>query len=678
MISGSRLHTLFISLLLAVSLLASIGITAVSSENSGSAPWCGSILDKPRWGAPEAVLSGKSFVIELSKSVEIDKAVLTNGSTSIELALEKLGSSSYRATVPSTAVPGLYDLVLYSGGKILCSEHNAVWVLESYPKKLVLIHITDTHFGVINPTGRSATSYVLASVIIANSMPNLTMVIATGDIADTASVDQYQEARTILGMLTKPLFIAPGNHDHVTGEKNFVDYVGPLRWVRTLGSYLIVAIDSGYEGYISSEQAQWVYNVLTKSNASFDIVLVHHPLFSYVYGETPHSFKVSDWKQLLEILESKKPGSRYPYIYTSWLENREGLAKLVQAIYESRTGLVLAGHIHLDSYAEVTKSDGSKVYFVVTTALGGPVRTGDYHGFRILVVNPDGTVEVYGLGKPWDRHASYSVEGVETHLTESSNAVAVSITISDPRIASMLPHLVLSVPVPSTMANYSIYAPGAEKVWKRCGPSFCVVYALEPKVVVNKTYRIAVYTKPDREPPRIEITEAPSSIEIGEPITISYRVSDDSWGIEKSYVVVEYGGKKLVATPARYGNIYRLTLPPLSQPTTVKMTIYAVDASGKISKKSLTINVVTPPTTSPVTSVTRTTTSVTTTTTTAHTTTVSIPPITISVSIPSITVTIKPITISTRAPALPTALFLTIVVAAVVGVVLFVILSRRS
>ncbi len=669
------LYTSLIVFMLSIS----IGLTAIHSESGGSIPWCGSILAEPRWGAPEAVLSGKSFVIELSKSLELDKAVITNGSASIELELKKLSDRRYVATVPSDAASGIYDLVLYSSGKALCSEHNAVWVLKSYPKKLVLMHITDTHFGVINPTGRSATSYVLATVIIANSIPNLTAIIATGDIADTASVDQYQEARTILGMLTKPIFIAPGNHDHVTGEKNFIDYIGPLRWVRTLGSYLIVTIDSGYEGYITSEQAQWVYNVLTKSNASFDIVLVHHPLFSYVYGETPHSFKASDWKQLLEILESKKPGSKYPYIYTSWLENREALAKLVQAIYDSRIGLVLAGHIHLDSYAEVTRNDGSKIYFVVSTALGGPVRTGDYHGFRILVVNPDGTVNVYGFGKPWDRHASYSVEGIETHLTESSNAIAVSITISDSKIASMLPHLVLSVPVPSTMTNYSVYAPGAEKVWKRCGPSFCAIYALEPKVEVNKTYRIAVYTKPDREPPKIEITEAPSSIEIGEPITISYRVSDDSWGIEKSYVVIEYGGKKLVATPAQYGNIYRLTLPPLSQPTTVKMTIYAVDASGKISEKSLTIRVVAPTTTSPVTSVTKTTTSVATSTTIVRTTTtVSISPVTISVSIPSITVSIKPITITTRAPALPTALFLTIAVAAVIGIVLFVILSRRS
>ncbi len=672
------MRTALYLVLISVLLFSIASITIYGEGSDAKAPWCGSTLVEPRWGAPEAVLSGKSFVIELSKSIEIDKVVLTNGSTSIELALEKLSDSSYRATVPDTVVPGVYDLVLYSSGKILCSEHNAVWVLKTYPKKLVLMHITDTHFGVINPTGRSASSYVLAAAIIANSMPNLTAVIATGDIADTASVDQYQEARTILGMLTKPIFIAPGNHDHVTGEKNFVDYIGPLRWVRILGSYLIVAIDSGYEGYISSEQAQWVYNVLTKSNASFDIVLVHHPLFSYVYGETPHSFKVSDWKQMLEILESRKPGSDYPYIYTSWLENKEALSKLVQALYDSHTGLVLAGHIHLDSYAEVTRSDGSKIYFVVTTALGGPIRTGDYHGFRILIVNPDGTVDVYGLGKPWDRRASYSIEGVEAYLTESSNAVVVSITISDPKIASMLPHLVLSVPIPSTMTNYSVYAPGAEKVWKRCGPSFCAVYALEPKVEVNKTYRIAVFTKPDREPPRIEISEAPSAVEVGEPITISYRVSDDSWGIEKSYVVIEYGGKKIVATPARYGNIYRLTLPPLSQPTTVKMTIYAIDASGKTSEKSLTIRVVAPATTSPVTSVTRTVTTIASTTTIRTTTTVSVPPVTISVSIPSITVSIKPITITTPTPALSTPLFLTIVVAVVIGAVLFVILSRRS
>ena len=128
-----------ITLLLVLILLAPL-ISAIHIEASdGSVQWCGSLLTEPRWGAPEAVLSGKSFVIELSKSLEIEEAELTNGSTKIELMLEKLSDSSYRATVPDTAAPGVYDLVLYSGGKILCSEHNAVWVLKDYPRSLVLM-----------------------------------------------------------------------------------------------------------------------------------------------------------------------------------------------------------------------------------------------------------------------------------------------------------------------------------------------------------------------------------------------------------------------------------------------------------------------------------------------------------------------------------------------------------
>ena len=550
------------------------------------------VLD-PTWAVPVAVLPGETFTITLSNPVNIVEVVATNGTYEFRLDVVGVNLTKLLVRVPEDAAPGLYDILVYFEGGV-CGQHNALWVLEKPLNRLVIMHVSDDHFGVFNPTGRLAREYALAAIIIAMSNPNITVVMNTGDLADTGSVEQYRWARLVYGLLTKPVFIVPGNHDHVSGDENYREYVGPLHWARTIGpNILVVGLDTGYEGYIGSEQAKWARNVILSSKAPIKIVLHHHPLFSYVYGATPHEFKVSSSQQLLEVLESRKPGSKYPYIYTSWLENREGLKILVDAIYGGKVTLSLSGHIHLDSYAVVERPDGSKTWFVVTTALGGPIRQGDYHGFRILVVEPD-KVLVGGEGRPWDRHASYNIEGVEAHLTVSDNAVAVSFRVESKELLKLLPRLILAVPIPEDYEEYKVYAPGFEKTWKRCTPVYCALYALTSPVELNKTYRLAVYTKPDREPPKITVTSVPEKVASTEPITIEFTVTDDSWGVESVYVIVKGPGINIRATPTKLGNVYRLSLPPLGEAGKLEAIIVATDAYGRTSVEKVEVEIVKP------------------------------------------------------------------------------------
>ena len=183
-------------------------------------------INDPTWAVPATVHPGQTFVLKAQSPVLGAKA--NKGDFSFNLVIIGKGNE-VKAFVPPGAQPGLYDLIVKTKDGT-CYQHNALWILGSKMHRLTLMHLTDEHFGVYDPSGRRAFQYVLAAVIIANSDPNVTAVVATGDIADTAMPSQYEEARLIHGLLTKPVFIIPGNHDHVSAEDTYSQYVGPHTW----------------------------------------------------------------------------------------------------------------------------------------------------------------------------------------------------------------------------------------------------------------------------------------------------------------------------------------------------------------------------------------------------------------------------------------------------------------
>lgn len=577
-----------------ISALAIVLATAISVANASQCD-AGFIIE-PRWAAPYAVKPGSYFTVTLRTPVtNVEEAYLSNGTVVYELQLEPLGEQTFKAFIPSTVTPGLYDLVIVVNGRI-CGEHNAVWVLDDYPQTLILMHVSDTHFGVFNPTGKSAKEYNLAAVVLALSLPNVTAVIATGDIADKAAVEQYMDLRLVYGLLDKPVFIVPGNHDHIGGTDNFETYVAPLQWMRIIGDFLLIALNSGYKGFISIEQAKWAAMTIMNNTDKVKLILIHHPLFAYVYDDIPHSFTVDDSDELLELLKTKKPRSRYPYVYTSWLENEKALKILVDAIYYGNVTAILSGHIHVDSYAEVRRPNGPTTHFIVATTLGGPIRLerNDYHGFRLVIVGSDGSVNVLGQNVPWARHSSYNIEGVDAVLKVGPGVSSIMFRINDPDTAKLLPKLRLAVPVPKELREmeYKIYAPGFRKVWERCTDLYCAVYAITERVEVGKWYVLAVYTIEDLKPPSIVEVNIPSKVTANKPIVISYSVSDDAWGIGRTVVELEIDGRKMVIYPVRFDNEYRLSLPPLGKTGIIKAKIIVYDASGKATIVERTIEVV--------------------------------------------------------------------------------------
>ncbi len=532
----------------------------------------------PRISVPAFVEGGDSFKLVLKKSYTVEKVVISNGVYEYECPFEGSGRE-YVVKVPKEVKRGVYDLIVYTKRYVL-AEPRAVVV--DFPKNLIIFHVTDRHFGVVNSNGRSAFSYDLAAILLAqSSIANI--IIDTGDLADTAKISEYRDSLLVDTLSIKPIVGIPGNHDNVN-IRNYERYRGPTNFVIKTKNFIILGLNTGANGYITERQGEMAKEILEEAKQPVKIVLFHHPLFAFTYNRL-YMFKVTSAEDLYKILVSKKPGSRWPFIYTSWLDNKEGLMNLLEGLVETK-GLVvtLSGHIHLDSYAQVEKPNG-EIYFITTTTTGGSVRPGDYRGFKIIEVR-DGTVKVIGKGKPWDRHASFSLERVKAYYVKTRKAVTVALDIEDPEVLKVMRNVTLVVPIP-WYGKLGVDG-NVTKAQLRCTPASCVLVVLASEKPSLGFYRVTVYKAPDLKPPTVKVSYW--NPQKGKPLTVWLRFYDDAWGVLKVEAELVYGGKTMKLSIAKVSSTRGyLVIPPLDVDK-AELVIKVTDASGKVTVKRVTIN----------------------------------------------------------------------------------------
>ena len=590
-------------LLAALSIVALLSLAALHASASGGdktltvpeTKWAKRVpglFVEPRFAAPAFVEPGGQFTLKLSGKLQVKEAYIDDGyghRFTLQLA-ELPEGGAYRATVPKDAPPGVYDLFLDVEGKGLVGEPHAVVVgkPEMY-KRLYIVHVTDRHFGVVNSNGRAASNYDLAAVTLALSLPNNTIIADTGDVADTAKREEYLESLWTDYLLDKPLIGIPGNHDHVGGFVNYNLYRGPWNYTLSIfGLYRVVGIDSGGDGYINVDQARWAASVLKGSGEPVKIVMFHHPHFTHLFGDVKYNFTLGSWEQLYKVLTSKKPGSKYLYVYSSWLQNKKAFQTLVEGMYDARYKrmLVLSGHVHLNSYAEVHKPDGSTINYVVTVATGGSVREGDYHGFRVLMLSSSGGFKAYGEAPVQYRNSSFNLEPVHVAYVKGPAAVTMAFSITgETRFLNLMNRTVVALPIPKEYAGkkLNVYLKGLEGYRLRCTPLGCVLYAYNnSKPLVGKVYQVTLYTREDREKPTLMFVRMmPRSPRTGSQVLLQFRIGDDAWGISSVKAYIEYNGKRMEVKPSIIGSTMRIVVPPLHNVDKVKVHVEVADASGK-------------------------------------------------------------------------------------------------
>jgi len=131
---------------------------------------------------------------------------------------------------------------------------------------------------------RRCVSHILAE----RPLPDV--VVVTGDLVDRGQPDEYRHLAALLGPLSMPFYLIPGNHDERSSLRNafpghrylntggeFLHYVVSLGPLQLLGLDTVVPGEGG--GLLCTDRLRWLEARLDELHGSPVVVLMHHPPF---------------------------------------------------------------------------------------------------------------------------------------------------------------------------------------------------------------------------------------------------------------------------------------------------------------------------------------------------------------------------------------------------------------
>jgi 3',5'-cyclic AMP phosphodiesterase CpdA len=264
-----------------------------------------------------------------------------------------------------------------------------------------IAHISDLHFGCIEP----AVADGLKAHLI-DAKPDL--VVASGDITQSATDPEFRDARAWFDALTLPVMVIPGNHDlpgmdltrfinpfaryrHHIGRDLEPEFRSDIVHIKGLNSARMILPHWNWaNGAISDRQCRDLGRIFTGSQAPWRMCVVHHPVMN------PKEFP-------LDVA----------------LFNRDAFMKTLEAL---KIDLVLAGHQH-HAYTETRESDGHATLFLnASTATSQRLRR-QPNGFNMLSFTQS-SVRVDML--QWTGHAFETLSAL-TH-TKPAEFAAPSLT----------------------------------------------------------------------------------------------------------------------------------------------------------------------------------------------------------------------------------------------------------
>jgi 3',5'-cyclic AMP phosphodiesterase CpdA len=115
------------------------------------------------------------------------------------------------------------------------------------------------------------------------------VVILTGDCVDTGSPAEYERFRELLGPLTMPVYVVPGNHDDRArllaqfGPQGSAPLAGFAQYAVEDWPVRLLALDTNVpgrgEGLLCDERLAWLEERLAEAPARPTMIFMHHPPF---------------------------------------------------------------------------------------------------------------------------------------------------------------------------------------------------------------------------------------------------------------------------------------------------------------------------------------------------------------------------------------------------------------
>jgi len=585
-------------------------------------------------GKPAVVQPGKSFQVVLQQGVQVGavtSAYIYTVTYDSGLKVRNYtvtvtgGGNTLTVSIPTNAEPGLYDLVIRGTSTIKLLR--SVWVYKTLPPKLRIVHFSDQHYGAGQPDVITGDMNRLAGYLVA-SLLNPDIVIDTGDIADTASADQYAQAVSYeyAFLYNYPIFAVPGNHDHP--PDSFTKYYGDTYWYRLIGDkLLIVGLFSPEQGYPPMEQLQWASQVLEANKAvPIKVILVHHPVF-YYQGELKTRY--DDQNIISPYDPQKNPNSP---VSSYWSVNMDAVKYFLKMIEDYRVNYVLSGHVHRDLFTKYTSTrTGSTTYFITITTMGMGSAIYDGLDYYTLDLNT-GTLDFpvkpptfIGFNNDSRKLAQNSIP---VGIYPPTNNLGVSNQVFTPtfylqsvdayifRVENSLPYLNLentvvwclpwtgdfNIKVLSALNGASV------EVLDKMVLEGKLYIALHIKLPHTGKLEFALYKAPDTQPPAIKVKMLnPAKPATGATVNVFVEVSDPGWGVKNFTASYFLAGKEYKLTPELYtpntltspatAFVYKLTIPPLENVGNLTIKMIAFDNAGNraAGEYTLTYESPTPP-----------------------------------------------------------------------------------
>jgi 3',5'-cyclic-AMP phosphodiesterase len=168
-----------------------------------------------------------------------------------------------------------------------------------------ILHLSDTHverMAHLNTHGIDPRTSLLRMLHDCEFVPDLDLVVVSGDVADDGSLQAYVAVRQAVGSFATargiPQVYSTGNHDD---RANFTDVLGSGHLgsdgtdigrlidsaageraaVSRVGDYRVITLDTlvpgrGY-GWLNDRQLRWLSDLLGTRSAAGSIIVMHHP-----------------------------------------------------------------------------------------------------------------------------------------------------------------------------------------------------------------------------------------------------------------------------------------------------------------------------------------------------------------------------------------------------------------
>jgi len=425
--------------------------------------------------------------------------------------------------VPDDVHVGIYNLTL-AQGSMTVHQSNSVWVLENYPDTLTFSHITDIH----EPIGE----LVYPKFIMQSNFMNPDFVLATGDIVQTESNARawaYTQFADI--QFEVPIYMLPGNHDYSGyGGKGYAMYGGKLNYTLVLGDFVVIAADSGENGYFNPEQVIWIEQQLQKYPDKVKILGFHHAILSSEFeedmGSTTGGYIEVDWDDLDSLADT---------MYFTWL-GEDGLPldvtkEVFRLVHEYDVRIILNGHVHRDMIYVVDNQH----YFVTTCTTGGGLPETQRFGSRLIAVEGDGTVTLDPYAEAdIDNPPNNLPTGYVSYTYSSANdftGTAVSAKVqNDLEMPIDDGRLIFKVSDSKPLGDYVFIGEQPKRV-ETTTTSEGYVFDAYFDVPAQTGFEVTLKAEDDTTEPSLSV-ELAAPFQMENPTTVTLSASDYGWGLK--------------------------------------------------------------------------------------------------------------------------------------------------